>query len=96
MPLALPDYPGYGIRPDSVFYAGGPEEASDLNSMGQISFLSTRPKPRFNICQTACGSPGPFPGQLADLKIRNPIPYSASFPGAEAGMNSNQNVIRNE
>jgi hypothetical protein len=34
---------------DCVFYAGGPEEASDLNSMGPNIFANDRPRSRFNI-----------------------------------------------
>jgi hypothetical protein len=61
MPLTLPDYHNFVLRPDSTFYAGNSEGASDGASMGaNISAIDAAQVQGTYVCQSACGTPGPF------------------------------------
>jgi hypothetical protein len=62
MPLTLPDYHGFELRTDSVFYAGNSEDASDRTSIGvYIPMVDAAQTRQIYVCQTACGTAGPWP-----------------------------------
>jgi hypothetical protein len=65
MPLTLPDYHGFELRPDSVFSAGQSEDASDGTAMGaNIPAIDAAQTNNLFVCTSVCGSPGPFPDTL--------------------------------
>jgi hypothetical protein len=62
MPLTLSDYHGFGLRSDSLFYAGSGESASDGTSMGSnLGTVDAAQVQNSYVCVTQCGVPGPFP-----------------------------------
>jgi hypothetical protein len=66
MPLTLADYHNFALRSDSVFFAGGSEQASDGSNMGaNIAALDAAQTQNLYVCATACGSPGPYADSLA-------------------------------
>jgi hypothetical protein len=62
MPLMLPDYHNFGLRTDSVFFAGNSEHASDETSIGATpSAIDAAQTQNVYVCQTLCGLTGPWP-----------------------------------
>ncbi|MGA8838319.1 MAG: hypothetical protein WCF74_00280 [Candidatus Sulfotelmatobacter sp.] len=62
MPLTLPDYHNFGLRSDSVFYAGNGEDASDGTSMGSnVPAIDSAQTQSVYICEASCGLTGPWP-----------------------------------
>jgi hypothetical protein len=71
MPMTLPDYHNFALASDSVFKAGGADQASDGSDMGaNIPAIDAAQTANAYVCATPCGSPGP---------------YADSVPGAGAG-----------
>ena len=61
MPLTLADYHQFELRPDSSFYAGAAEDASDGTSMGaNLPAIDSAQTQNVYVCRTPCGAPGPF------------------------------------
>ena len=62
MPLTLTDYHNFELRSDSVFSAGQADAASDGTAMGaNIPAIDAAQTQNVYVCQTACGSAGPYP-----------------------------------
>jgi hypothetical protein len=60
MPLTLADYHQFELRPDSSFYAGAAEDASDGTSMGaNLPAIDSAQTQNVYVCRTPCGAPGP-------------------------------------
>jgi hypothetical protein len=62
MPLTLGDYHNFGLRTDSVFFAGNSESASDGTSIGATtSAIDAAQTLNVYVCKTSCGLIGPWP-----------------------------------
>jgi hypothetical protein len=58
MPVTLPDYHGYVLRPDSAFH-GTASDGSDLGV--NIPAIDAAQATDLYVCTSFCGTPGPFP-----------------------------------
>jgi hypothetical protein len=66
MPLVLSDFHQYELRSDSVFYAGGSQDASDGTSQGpNIPAIDSAMNLNLYACPYSCGSPGPYPDTVS-------------------------------
>ena len=61
MPLTMPNYHNFALRPDSVFHSGGSQQASDGTDMGaNITAIDTAQTQNLFVCPISCIGPGPF------------------------------------